>query len=131
MKKKLNKQKQRQNQKRKAEAIAEIEGNNEIFPESKSSEKSSKRARTSEDDSNKEKKPLLSGDEYLALRNRLKERKKLLKQRPKFELKLLGQDACVDKVTPNLRTPLFLTDLRDFLIYSIIGDKGPCGPTMR
>ena len=72
-------------------------------------------------------KPQLEGEDYQALRARLRARKKLLQQLPHFDLKSRGHDASVDVLTLQ-RNPLFLSNLRDLLLYSMLGDRAPCGP---
>ncbi|TRY70658.1 hypothetical protein TCAL_02867 [Tigriopus californicus] len=69
-------------------------------------------------------KPLLSGPAFDDLRRRLKERKKYLLTLPNFRLKSVGEDASLE-VPPNLRTPLFMSDLHKLVTYMIMGNKMP------
>jgi len=70
-------------------------------------------------------KPLLEGEEYEKLRQRLKERKKALQCNPDFRLKTVGEMACVDR---DKRTPLFMSDIQHLLLYCICGDRAPYQP---
>lgn len=69
-------------------------------------------------------KPPLNGPEYEELKRRLKERKKFLLTLPNFRLKSVGEDASI-QIPPNLRTPLFMSDLHKLVTYMIMGNKMP------
>ncbi|XP_043494629.1 RNA exonuclease 5 isoform X3 [Polistes fuscatus] len=82
-----------------------------------------------EDEECDRKKPRLSGDEYLKLKEELKERKKLLKARPRLQLKVVGGNACLVSYSSNTeRTPLLFSDIQHLLLYSILGHHSPCTP---
>jgi len=70
-------------------------------------------------------KPFLDGEEYEALKKRLRERKKALLCNPGFRLKDVGEDA---KVARDKRIPLFMSDIQNLLTYCMIGDKAPTWP---
>lgn len=82
-----------------------------------------------EDEECDRKKPRLSGEEYLKLKKELKERKKLLKGRPRLQLKVVGGNACLVSNSSNTeRTPLLFSDIQHLLLYSILGHHSPCTP---
>ncbi|XP_015183001.1 PREDICTED: RNA exonuclease 1 isoform X2 [Polistes dominula] len=77
------------------------------------------------------KKPRLSEEEYLKLKQELKERKKLLKARPRLQLKPIGGNACLVSYSSDVeRVPLLFSDIQNLLLYSILGHHSPC-TTMR
>lgn len=75
----------------------------------------------------KEKKPFLTGDAVEDLKQRLKERKKLLKTIPHFDLKMVGSNASLELPT-NMRTPLYIKDLQQLLLQAMLGAKAPVEP---
>ena len=75
-----------------------------------------------------EKKPLLEGEEYEALKRRLKERKKALQALPQFSLKSVGHEAEIS-MHESYRTPLFMKDLQHLLLYALMGSKAPVEPS--
>ncbi|CAL7935248.1 unnamed protein product [Xylocopa violacea] len=76
------------------------------------------------------KKPRLSGDEYLKLRQELRERKKKLKVLPRFTLKAAGESASLTvNVKSEDRVPIFLSDVQHLLLYSLHGHHSPYLPT--
>uniref|UniRef100_A0A6M2DJQ9 Putative 3'-5' exonuclease n=1 Tax=Xenopsylla cheopis TaxID=163159 RepID=A0A6M2DJQ9_XENCH len=74
------------------------------------------------------KKPLLHGEEYLKLKQQLKEKKLRLKAIPRFSLKEAGIDAALC-IVPEKRIPLFLTDIQHLILYSILGNHSPYLPS--
>ena len=74
------------------------------------------------------KKPLLEGEEYEALKRRLKERKKALQALPQFTLKSVGHEAEIG-MHESYRTPLFMKDLQHLLLYALMGSKAPVEPS--
>ena len=87
------------------------------------SESKSKKPRLSD-------KPQLEGDDYAALREKLKLRKKLLKSLPHFALKHLGEDASVE-LPVEMRTPIMMNDVQQLLSFMIMGDRMPYQEHMR
>ena len=75
-----------------------------------------------------EKKPFLHGEEYEALKKRLKERKKALQAIPQFTLKSVGHEAEIS-MHESYRTPLFMKDLQHLLLYALMGTKAPVEPS--
>ena len=75
-----------------------------------------------------EKKPFLEGEEYEALRLRLRERKKALQALPQFTLKSVGHEAEIS-MHESYRTPLFMKDLQHLLLYALMGTKAPVEPS--
>ena len=75
-----------------------------------------------------EKKPFLEGEEYEALKRRLKERKKALQALPQFSLKSVGHEAEIS-MHESYRTPLFMKDLQHLLLYALMGSKAPVEPS--
>ncbi|KAF7995528.1 hypothetical protein HCN44_006635 [Aphidius gifuensis] len=80
---------------------------------------------TSNDLANK--KPRLSGDEYLQLKQELRERKKILTSIPRLRLRAVGDNAslCIDAKS---RIPIFLNDIQHLLMYSLLGHHSPHSP---
>ena len=74
------------------------------------------------------KKPLLEGEEYEALKKRLRERKKSLQALPQFTLKSVGHEAEIS-MHESYRTPLFMKDLQHLLLYALMGTKAPVEPS--
>ena len=70
------------------------------------------------------KKEKLEGDALEELRKRLKERKKLTKNTPHFKLRARGYDASLE-IPVDLRTPLLMRDLRNLLLYALLGSQAP------
>ncbi|XP_015123461.1 uncharacterized exonuclease C637.09 isoform X2 [Diachasma alloeum] len=82
-----------------------------------------------ESDPGVNKKPRLAGEEYAKLKQELRERKKILKNIPRFRLKAVGQNACLnDTIGPNERIPIFLADVQHLLMYSLLGHHSPFSP---
>ena len=75
-----------------------------------------------------QKKPLLEGEEYEALKQRLRERKKALQALPQFTLKSVGHEAEIS-MHESYRTPLFMKDLQHLLLYALMGTKAPVEPS--
>ena len=75
-----------------------------------------------------DKKPWLEGEEYEALRLRLKERKKALQALPQFTLKSIGHEAEIS-MHESYRTPLFMKDLQHLLLYALMGTRAPVEPS--
>ncbi|XP_034189156.1 RNA exonuclease 5 isoform X2 [Osmia lignaria lignaria] len=76
------------------------------------------------------KKPRLSGEEYLKLKQELRERKKRLKSIPRFHLKAVGENASISiNVKSEDRIPIFLSDIQHLLLYSLHGHHSPYLPT--
>nr|XP_012146348.1 PREDICTED: putative RNA exonuclease NEF-sp isoform X3 [Megachile rotundata] len=76
------------------------------------------------------KKPRLSGDEYLKLKQELRERKKRLKSIPRFHLKAVGESASISiNAKSDNRIPIFLSDVQHLLLYSLHGHHSPYLPT--
>ncbi|KAI4494208.1 hypothetical protein M0802_009077 [Mischocyttarus mexicanus] len=68
----------------------------------------------------------LSGEEYLKLKQELKERKKLLKGRPRLQLKPVGGNASLVSYSSNVeRVPLLFSDIQHLLLYSFLGHHSP------
>ncbi|XP_066598343.1 RNA exonuclease 5 isoform X2 [Prorops nasuta] len=82
-----------------------------------------------ESDPQNKKKPRLEGEEYLRLKDELKERKKKLKQRPKFNLRPAGVQATLQIENAESRIPIFLNDLQHLLLYSLLGHHSPYEPS--
>ncbi|XP_078052622.1 RNA exonuclease 5 isoform X3 [Augochlora pura] len=76
------------------------------------------------------KKPRLSGDEYIKLKQELRERKRQYKVIPRFRLKAVGESAslCINIKSEN-RIPIFLSDVQHLLLYSLHGHHSPYMPT--
>lgn len=82
-----------------------------------------------ESDTLANKKPRLSGDEYLKLKQELRERKKKLKTIPRFHLKVAGESASLTiNVKSENRVPIFLSDIQHLLLYSLHGHHSPYVP---
>ncbi|XP_053994905.1 RNA exonuclease 5-like isoform X2 [Hylaeus volcanicus] len=76
------------------------------------------------------KKPRLSGDEYLELKQKLKERKKKLRAIPRLHLKAVGENASLSfNFKDNDRIPIFLSDVQHLLLFSLHGHHSPYMPT--
>ncbi|KOC64497.1 Putative RNA exonuclease NEF-sp [Habropoda laboriosa] len=85
---------------------------------------------TEESDSLANKKPRLSRDEYLKLKQELRERKKKLKIIPRLYLKPAGKSASLSiNVKSEDRVPIFLSDVQHLLLYSLHGHHSPYMPT--
>ncbi|GLV45558.1 RNA exonuclease 5 [Carabus blaptoides fortunei] len=69
----------------------------------------------------------LTGDNYIQLKKELRDRKNRLKNIPLFKLKSVGDSACIS-VSPEDRTPLFLSDVQHLLLYSMLGNHSPYFP---
>ncbi|XP_034942715.1 RNA exonuclease 5 [Chelonus insularis] len=84
---------------------------------------------SSDDSELQNKKPKLVGEEYLKLKQQLRERKKILKNIPRLSLKLVGENASLNiNVNPTERIPIFLTDIQHLLLYSLFGHNSPHSP---
>ena len=76
------------------------------------------------------KKPRLSGDEYLKLKQELRDRKRRLKTLPRFRLKAVGESASLSSNSKaDDRIPIFLSDVQHLLLYSLHGHHSPYMPT--
>ncbi|CAD1480429.1 unnamed protein product [Heterotrigona itama] len=85
---------------------------------------------TEESDTLANKKPRLSGDDYLKLKQKLRERKKKLKTMPRFRLKTVGENASLTiNVKSENRIPIFFSDIQHLLLYSLCGHHSPYMPT--
>lgn len=73
-------------------------------------------------------KPLLHDEEYLKLKQQLKERKAKLDILPKFRLRQIGQQATLE-VDKSDRIPIYFPDLQHLLLYSQIGHHSPYAPS--
>ncbi|XP_048506126.1 RNA exonuclease 5 isoform X2 [Athalia rosae] len=74
------------------------------------------------------KKPRLSGEEYLKLKQELRERKQRLMSIPRFRLKNVGENASIDNIKGDDRIPIFLSDVQHLLMYSLLGHHSPYLP---
>lgn len=72
-------------------------------------------------------KPKLQGEEYLALKNALRERGKRLRMQPKLLLREVGESASIT-VGMEDRVPLFVSDIQHLLMVSQIGCHSPYSP---
>jgi len=72
-------------------------------------------------------KPRATGEEFIQLKQRLRERKKMLKCLPLFRLKSVGQEALIN-LKRESRVPLFMSDIQALLTYCICGDRAPYYP---
>lgn len=84
---------------------------------------------TEENEEHSNKKPRISGEEFIKLKQELRERKKILKAIPRLQLKPAGENASLtinNKSTD--RTPLFLSDIQHLLLYSLLGQRSPYLP---
>ncbi|XP_043675119.1 uncharacterized exonuclease C637.09 isoform X1 [Vespula pensylvanica] len=83
-----------------------------------------------EDEECTNKKPRLSGEDYAKLKKELRERKKILKTKPRLQLKQAGENASLNTHSQNAdRIPLFLSDIQHLLLYSLLGHHSPYAPT--
>ncbi|KAI4470199.1 rna exonuclease rexo1 / reco3 family member-related [Holotrichia oblita] len=73
------------------------------------------------------KKPKLSGEEYLKLKKALRERSNQLRLQPRIWLRDVGTSASLNENVEN-RVPLFLSDIKHLIMYSIIGCHSPYNP---
>lgn len=71
---------------------------------------------------------VLSDDDYAQLKRELNSKKRELKSAPKLRLKLFGDSASLE-VTPNIRTPIFLTDIQHLIMHVLFGGSSPCSPS--
>lgn len=75
------------------------------------------------------KKPKLSGEEFLQLKEELRERKKKLNQIPRLRLLAVGESASLTvNVNDEDRIPIFLSDIQHLLLYSMLGHHSPYLP---
>uniref|UniRef100_A0A0C9RIP5 REXON_0 protein n=1 Tax=Fopius arisanus TaxID=64838 RepID=A0A0C9RIP5_9HYME len=75
------------------------------------------------------KKPRLAGEEYAKLKQELRERKKVLKNIPRFRLKAVGENASLNNaIKHDERIPIFLADVQHLLMYSLLGHHSPFSP---
>ncbi|KAK0167983.1 hypothetical protein PV327_001828 [Microctonus hyperodae] len=75
------------------------------------------------------KKPRLAAEEYQKLKEELRERKKILKNIPRFRLKAVGENASLNaNVNHENRIPIFLADVQHLLMYSLLGHNSPYSP---
>ncbi|XP_015609050.1 RNA exonuclease 1 isoform X2 [Cephus cinctus] len=82
-----------------------------------------------EPDSLSNKKPRLSGEEYIKMKQELRERSNKLKAIPRFRLKAVGDNAslCINLKSEE-RIPIFLSDIQHLLMYSLLGHHSPYLP---
>lgn len=73
-------------------------------------------------------KPPVSGDEFTALKERLRERKKARRCLPNFRLKAVGEEAIIRPDQVENRIPLFMSDIQSLLTYCLCGDRAPYWP---
>lgn len=71
---------------------------------------------------------VLSDEEYAELKRELNAKKRELKNAPKLRLKLFGDSASLS-LSPNIRTPIFLTDIQHLIMYILFGGSSPCVPS--
>ncbi|XP_045462527.1 RNA exonuclease 5 isoform X2 [Harmonia axyridis] len=69
----------------------------------------------------------LSGEEFIALKKRLREQTSKMRQHPTFRLREIGDNASLKTDTEN-RIPLFLSDVQHLILYSQIGVHAPYSP---
>ncbi|XP_014484394.1 PREDICTED: uncharacterized exonuclease C637.09 isoform X2 [Dinoponera quadriceps] len=81
------------------------------------------------DESQANKKPRLSGNEYALLKQELRERKKKLSTIPRLTLKAGGANATLGANKVGQRIPIFLSDVQHLLLYSLLGHYSPYLPT--
>ncbi|XP_012284439.1 RNA exonuclease 5 [Orussus abietinus] len=75
------------------------------------------------------KKPRLSGEEFLKLKQELKLRKAKLQAIPRFHLRTVGENASLNaNVKTDDRIPIFLSDVQHLLLYSLLGHHSPYLP---
>lgn len=67
-------------------------------------------------------KPKLSGEEFAALKQRLKEQSKKIKSMVTFRLREVGETAQL-KTEADSRVPLFLADIQHLIMYSQVSKK--------
>lgn len=93
-------------------------------------DESENRCESAETEAVANKKPRLSGEEYLKLKQELRERKKRLTQQPRFRLKAVGESASLNvNLNSEDRIPIFLSDVQHLLLYSLHGHHSPYLPT--
>jgi len=80
-----------------------------------------------EESSMAKQKEMLEGEDYDALRKRLRERKKALQANPHFALKKVGLDASLD-LPEEMRRPLYVSDLQHMILYALMGTRAPVEP---
>lgn len=69
------------------------------------------------------------GEDYVKLKQELKERKKRLKSMPWLNLKDVGENAVINVENINNRIPIFLSDVQHLLLYSLLGQISPYLPS--
>eukprot|EP00088_Acartia_fossae_P023898 TRINITY_DN24874_c0_g1_i1.p1 TRINITY_DN24874_c0_g1~~TRINITY_DN24874_c0_g1_i1.p1 ORF type:complete len:615 (+),score=100.32 TRINITY_DN24874_c0_g1_i1:33-1877(+) len=79
------------------------------------------------DAGNEEAKPQVYGQEYMEIKQRLRERKKMLQNLPNFRLKSVGEEALLS-IAKHHRVPLFMSDIQALLTFCVCGDKTPYWP---
>lgn len=72
-------------------------------------------------------KPKLHGEEYLALKQALREKYKTNRMQPKLQLREIGESASIT-VGLDDRVPLFVSDIQHLLMVSQIGCHSPYSP---
>ena len=60
------------------------------------------------------------------MKEELRKRKKFLKTIPRLSLKIVGENAKLDD--DGDRIPIFLTDVQNLLLYSVLGHHSPYSP---
>ena len=86
-----------------------------------------KQSEADNDTPSKKLKSDLSEEELQALRKRLREKKKKLKQLPNLNMKELGMSASLN-CSEDSRTPLTMKDFQSLILYSLLGTKAPVEP---
>lgn len=80
-------------------------------------------------EANAKEKPRLTGDDYVALKQELRERKRRLKAIPRLCVKEAGEKACLrTNIRAENRVPIFLKDVQHLLLYSMLGNHSPYMP---
>lgn len=120
-------------QKNKRELCDEIEedsesGTNGSEPKQKRSKLEKKQAAQPSSIESSTKPVVLSDEDYAQLKLELNTKKRELKYAPKFRLKLFGDSASLS-ISPNIRTPIFLTDIQHLIMYVLFGSSSPCVPS--
>lgn len=119
----------------KRELNKSVETDDESDSNTNSSEPEQKRSKLEEKTPNGEtsngigtKPVILSDEDYAELKRELNQKKRELKYSPKFRLKLFGDSASLS-ISPNIRTPIFLTDIQHLIMYVLFGSSSPCIPS--
>ncbi|XP_011497286.1 PREDICTED: putative RNA exonuclease NEF-sp [Ceratosolen solmsi marchali] len=74
-------------------------------------------------------KPPLLGEDFSNLKNRLRERKKILSSIPRLRLLSVGVSASLSlNINSQERIPIYYNDIQNLLLYSILGHNSPYLP---